>query len=667
MQANTIFGGPRLLRRLSVVLALYAVLGGAVSFAGWPLDMPPLTDWLDTKISIQPNTAALIALAGAALLAAQHGRARLAMTLGGLVAFLGGLNLLQHVLGADFGINHQLLFGRTWGQASTLSPGRVGPPASISLMFIGVALVMLGLQGAAAVRARRLVPRIGLVVVLLMTFSLLGYWFEARNFYSIPWLSAIALPTATMLLALAIGVILCVPEHQPMLLLCERSSAGSMARTVLPALALMIPSVTWIRTRGYELNLYDEGTGRALLVSALLVGTMALMWTALTALRRREQRERDADRRKDEFLATLAHELRNPLAPISNGISLLKVAAGNREVVERTSDMMARQLAQMVRLIDDLLDVSRISRGKLELRKECIELAPLIQEAVEICRPMVDRAKHQLTITLPPLPVYLNADPVRLCQVVSNVLHNACKFTEPGGRISLCAEPQGADLVIAVRDNGIGLPPDKCESIFQMFSQIDQSLERSRNGLGIGLALTKRLVELHGGHIEARSDGLGEGSEFVLRLTAAIDPRPPQPKVRDDRFKPIEQRCVLVVEDNRDSAESLAKLLRLTGTEAFIAYNGEDAVTAAETLRPDVILMDIGLPKLNGYEACRRIREQAWGKKILIIALTGWGQAEDRRKSLEAGFNGHMVKPVDPSELMRVLAGKPSAELCPVE
>jgi hypothetical protein len=302
-------------RRLSAALGLYALLGGAISFGGWALDVPRLTDWVNNGVSIQPNAAVLIMLAGAGVLLLRFGQRRVAMAIGGLVALSGGLNLLQYIVGADFGFNHQLLFGRTWGQGTTLTPGRVGPPASTSFVVIGTALVMLGLKGPRTARARRLVPGMALAVAFLMTFSLVGYLFGARNFYAIPWLSAIALQTATMLLALAVGLIVGVPDRQPMLLLCERSSAGTMARTVLPILVVMIPALIWLRTKGQELNLYDLGTSRALGTVALMLGTVALMWPALLALRRREQREREADRRKDEFLATLPTSCATPSPP----------------------------------------------------------------------------------------------------------------------------------------------------------------------------------------------------------------------------------------------------------------------------------------------------------------------------------------------------------------
>ncbi|HEX3151551.1 MAG TPA: PAS domain-containing protein [Gemmataceae bacterium] len=363
---------------------------------------------------------------------------------------------------------------------------------------------------------------------------------------------------------------------------------------------------------------------------------------------------RDADRRKDEFLATLAHELRNPLAPIRNGLAILSQSTGDPAKFEQATSMMGRQLQQMVRLIDDLLDMSRVSRGKLELRFERVELASVIRHAVESCRPLVESGRHELTVELPAEPVWLNADSVRLTQVVGNLINNACKFTQDGGQIQLTAERQGSDVVVAVKDNGIGIPDDKIDAIFELFTQVDRTLEKSQGGLGIGLTLVKQLVEMHGGSIAAQSEGPGKGTEFLVRLPVAVDEAPTH-AVNPTDMK-VSGRRVLVVDDNRDSAESLGMLLKMMGNEVFMAHDGQEAVETAARVEPDAIVLDIGLPKLNGYEACRRIRQQAGGAEMTIIAVTGWGQDDDRRKSREAGFNGHLVKPVDPSALLKFLS-----------
>jgi PAS domain S-box-containing protein len=387
------------------------------------------------------------------------------------------------------------------------------------------------------------------------------------------------------------------------------------------------------------------------------------------ALRESETREREtanelrqlaaelseADRRKNEFLAMLAHELRNPLAPIRNALQIVQLSQGNAEAVLSVSEMMERQIAQLVRLVDDLLDVSRISRGKIELRRERVELGAIIQQAVETSRPAIECARHNLTVTLPLQPVYLEADPIRLAQVFSNLLNNSCKYTEPDGRISVTAERKGSDVVIAVNDSGVGIPPEMLPKVFDIFTQVDKSLERSQGGLGIGLTLVQRIVELHGGTVTASSAGTDKGSEFVVRLPMLIDSAVLENKPVDPKPTPIKSHRILVVDDNQDSAASLAMLLKLSGNETKTAFDGQSALEVAEAFRPDIVLLDIGLPKLNGYEVARKIRDLPSGKNAILVALTGWGQDEDRQKSKDAGFDGHLVKPVEQGVLTKLL------------
>jgi len=365
---------------------------------------------------------------------------------------------------------------------------------------------------------------------------------------------------------------------------------------------------------------------------------------------------KQADRRKDEFLATLAHELRNPLGPIFNSVQIMRLGSSDEKAVQSALEMMERQVGQMVRLVDDLLDLGRISLGKIELRRRRIELASAVNHAVEAVRPMCEGKDQQLTVKLPPQPVYLNADPTRLAQMLENLLNNACKFTGKDGHISITTEREGEWAVIRVRDNGVGIAAEQLPKIFDMFMQADSSLERPGSGLGIGLTLVKRVVEMHGGTVAAHSAGLSHGSELVMRLPVMVDaPEPPHPAtVREPA--PTTARRILVVDDNWDSATSLAMLLKLTGNETHTAYDGLEAVEAATTFRPEVVLLDLGLPKLNGYEVARRIREQPWGKEMVLVAVTGWGQDEDRQRSKEAGFDGHLLKPVDRAALMKLLA-----------
>jgi PAS domain S-box-containing protein len=367
---------------------------------------------------------------------------------------------------------------------------------------------------------------------------------------------------------------------------------------------------------------------------------------------------READRRKDEFLATLAHELRNPLAPIRNGLEVMRLAGSNSDTGLSARYMMERQLNQMIRLVDDLLDMSRITRNKLNLKRQTVQLSAVIQSAVETSRPLIEEAGHDFSIQIPSTPIYLDADLTRLAQVFSNLINNSVKYTERGGSITLTAELAGDEVVVRVRDNGVGIPAEALPLIFQMFSQVDRHLELSRGGLGIGLTLVRQLVEMHGGTVEAHSDGLGCGSEFTVRLpTLKPDEIVSQEQFSSDHPATLTaKRRILIVDDNQDSAMSLSMILQLLDNETQTVNDGLTAIAVAEAFRPDMILLDIGLPKLNGYEVCRRIREQPWAKQTVIVALTGWGQEDDRRRSADAGFDHHFVKPVEFSVLESLLA-----------
>ncbi len=378
----------------------------------------------------------------------------------------------------------------------------------------------------------------------------------------------------------------------------------------------------------------------------------------VSAVRARADELAEACRHKDEFLATLAHELRNPLSPIRNSVHYLGLDGLTEGDVKAAREVINRQVAIMVRLIDDLLDVSRISRDKLDVRKERVQLATVVESAVESSRPLLQQCGHELTVDLPPETFYLDADPIRLAQVFLNLLNNAAKYTNRGGQISLSAHREGSDAVVSVRDNGIGIPSDMLSGVFDMFTQVDRSLERSQGGLGIGLTLVRRLVEMHDGSIEARSEGLKKGSEFVIRLPLLASP--PTEKLEGNAL-PTAMRLshgrILVVDDNKDAAHSLAMLLRLKGNDIRTAHDGVEALEVAEEFHPEIVLLDIGLPKLNGYDVARRIRQQPWGQDVLLVALTGWGNDQDRRLSQEAGFNFHTVKPVDLPALEELLAG----------
>jgi signal transduction histidine kinase/ActR/RegA family two-component response regulator len=369
----------------------------------------------------------------------------------------------------------------------------------------------------------------------------------------------------------------------------------------------------------------------------------------------------DADRRKNEFLAILAHELRNPLATIRAGLQVQRLTCTDMQPVRSMTELMERQVGHLVGLIDDLRDVSCISQGKLQLRQARVELATVVHAAVETARSLIERMGHELILALPPEPIWLNADPLRLAQVVGNLLNNACKFTESGGCIRLTVAVRDDEAEVSVRDNGVGIAADQLPFVFDMFRQAGGSTERSSGGLGIGLALVKNLVEMHGGTVEARSAGVGYGSEFVVRLPVRPGAPRPQPltPLQETRTTTIARR-ILVVDDNSDAAESLAMLLKLSGHDTYTARDGLEAVDKAAQLSPEIILLDIGLPKINGLEAARRIRQQSQGKALLLVALTGWGQDTDRQKTKDAGFDAHIVKPVDADVLANLLVEFPA-------
>jgi PAS domain S-box-containing protein len=411
-------------------------------------------------------------------------------------------------------------------------------------------------------------------------------------------------------------------------------------------------SIRWVRDRAFPVR---NAAGQFYRVVGII--------DDFTERKYAEEALKEADRRKDEFLATLAHELRNPLAPIRNAAQVLRLRDLADPLLSSARDMIDRQVQQMVRLIDDLLDISRITQGKLQLRKERVDLAAVVRSAVEASRPLIDAHGHDLTVTLPHESVLVDADPIRLAQVFSNLLNNAAKYTEKGGHIWLTAERHGAEAAVSVRDTGIGIAADHLPRLFEMFSQAAPALERSQGGLGIGLALVRGLVELHGGCALGRSAGLGKGSEFAVRLPVAEAPALAGPESSADGGPwCCGPRCrILVADDLRDCVDSLAMMLRLAGHDIQTAHDGLEAVQAAASFRPDVALLDIGMPKMNGYEAARHIRQQPWGKEMLLIALTGWGQEEDKRRTFEAGFDHHVTKPVEPAALEQLLASRTEA------
>jgi PAS domain S-box-containing protein len=366
---------------------------------------------------------------------------------------------------------------------------------------------------------------------------------------------------------------------------------------------------------------------------------------------------KEEERRKDEFLALLAHELRNPLAPIRNALQIVRLATEDRRAVGESVTMMERQLEHLVRLVDDLLDVSRISQGKLHLRKEPARLDDVVRHALHICGALAGQTAHEFAVSVPDEPINIIADKTRVAQAICNLLSNAVKYSEPGSRVQLTVRQENDEAVISVKDSGVGIPPEMLPRVFDLFWQADQTLEKSQGGLGVGLAIVKQMIEMHGGTVEAHSEGAGKGSEFIIRLPVAPAPADDR-RDRTPEFhaRPGERCRVLVADDNDDSVRALARIIKLKGHEVRTAHDGQEAVEAADLFHPNLVLLDLGMPRLNGYDAARRIREQPWGKKAVLVAVTGWDQEDDRERSKKAGLDFHIVKPLEPAVLDRLLA-----------
>lgn len=426
--------------------------------------------------------------------------------------------------------------------------------------------------------------------------------------------------------------------------------------TGLVSFATML-SLLWLMPRAMLLQtprqLQDEVAERTEELAAL----NAQLRTEIAARTAAEEQLRVADRRKDEFLAVLAHELRNPLAPIRHSLKLLDVAGIDEPKRRWGSKVIARQVHRMALLLDDLMDVSRITRSRLELKIESVDLGSLIASAVETANPLIEEKKHTLQVLLPKEPIAIEVDPLRVSQAVANLLSNAAKYTNPGGQISLAIQAEPTGLTIIVKDTGIGFEPDAVTDMFEMFTQVSSSQQRE-GGLGIGLALVKGLVTLHGGTVHARSAGMGQGSEFTIYLPGSIVVGQRANSALNPTDLPVANggRCkVLIVDDNRDSADALAFLLESDGYEVTTGYSGTEALTLAAQGHPDAAILDIGMPDLTGYEVARRLRQETWGRGLLLVAMTGWGQAKDKERASEAGFDRHFTKPLDPGELQRLL------------
>jgi two-component system, sensor histidine kinase len=466
-------------------------------------------------------------------------------------------------------------------------------------------------------------------------------YLHARSGFADRMLHYVGILAAVMALALAAALLL---------------SSWLQRAVTEPILAVAAAARRVVERRDFSVRARKSGEDETGALADAINHMLADLEREMAERSQAEEALRLADRRKDEFLATLAHELRNPLAPIRNAVYILQTAKDDAQATAAARAIVERQLNQMVRLVDDLIDVSRITTGKLALRRERVDARTVAASALEAIEPLVKQRGHRLEVKLPPGSVYVNADPTRLAQVFLNLLNNAVKFTDPGGHIVFELAVAGAELVARVRDNGIGIAPAMLEPIFDMFAQADRSLERSAMGLGVGLSLTRRLVELHGGSVSARSEGLGSGAEFTVRIPI-VSVAPPANGVL--RAQPATSsgigHRVLVVDDNEDFAASMAAVLRGMGHEVRVEHDGAGALAAAVDFHPSVCFLDIGLPKLNGYDLARSLRARPDTAGSILVAVTGWGQPEDRRLAKEAGFDEHMVKPVDFDRVRAIL------------
>ncbi len=799
-------------RALVLLLATYAIAGGLVTLVGWTIEAPRLTDWRNDGISMFPNPSLAAILAGIALVlpmpsgspmgpgspSAPGSPTRagsiartLARILACAVLALGGLTLLEHLTGANLGID-TLLFDRPWGQSAAASPMRMGPPASGSFLLLGASLLLRTFGG----RARSASSALGVAVCSIALLSLIGHLYGARQMYTVPYVSSIAMQTASILLALALGAVASVPEREPMRTLLDHGSAGMLARRALPFILVLSIGLGWLRIVAQERGFVDTSFGTAARTFLEIVLIVGVLWGAVRrvrqherALRRSEAEVRhqakqlaafldtaaialhragpdgtilwanqaelrmlgyaqdeyvgrsildfhvdrgviedllarlgrgekiverasrmrckdgsvkhvlidssvlwdegrfvhtqsftrdvtdrvradlereEANRRKDEFMAILGHELRNPLGPIRNSAHYLALQELDDPSARQAVERIERQVAQMARLLDDLLDVSRLSRGSLGLRRSRIVLQDVVETAIDGCRHEIAERGQTLTTSLPSERIELHADGERLVQVLGNLIGNATKYTPSGGSIDVRVSQRTRDLEITVADTGNGIPAESLNRIFELFARGDHTGGREE-GLGIGLTLARQLVLLHGGTIEARSEGACRGSQFVIRLPIVARPdddgrAPPAPRAPTASRAPTARQTsdapcrILVADDNADAVESLKLLLQAAGHDVRTAKDGESAVRVARDFQPNVALLDLGMPKVDGYEAARQIRELGWGKRIFLVALTGWGQESDKRRGREAGFDAHFVKPVAPEDLSAILA-----------
>ena len=656
--------------------ALVAGVGTAVLF-GWLFDVTPAKSVMAGWRVMVPATAACFVLSGVATALAATTRLRAARVVAAMALALPLLTFAEYLTGIRTGLEGW--FGVSFDAGSAVA-GRMSPLTSLCFAVLGASLVAVTFRGQQALMIARMAAGSTLLTTWL---AIIAVAFDSGRLADVPRFPGMAVMTIALMaiaswasLALSferesdathasprIGAMLIIAFTVPLFLgLLRDVTAARLGQQLVTSvlvllLAAAMTAIIW--QYGARMAALRRERERAF---AELEERVAERTAELAArneeLRRSQDRLRQDDRRKDEFLATLAHELRNPLAPIRSAVAALRSDLVSDDDQHEARAIIERQVGQMARLIDDLLDVSRITAGKLPMRKSPVALNAVLNLAISTVRPHLDEARHRLVVSLINEPVTVDGDEARLSQVFANLLHNACKYTEPGGEIMItAAQPNEHEVEVAVRDNGIGIPTEFLPHLFEKFSQVAPALDRSQGGLGLGLSLVHGIVALHDGRVEARSAGPGCGSEFVVRLPVLVGVRAegairmPDPAVSQS----LVSRRVLVVDDNADSAEALAMLLRLDGHLVETAHDGDRAVELAERFQPDAVLLDLGMPGMNGYEVCEQIRSRPWGVSILMVAQTGWGQAQDRARTLEAGFDAHLTKPIDPDTVQEML------------
>jgi signal transduction histidine kinase/ActR/RegA family two-component response regulator len=646
-------------------VSVLVILVGASVLTGWLKGIPALTSLYLPGPTLKTNAALCLVCTGVANLVltttnVRRRRVRLVVWLFAIVpVMLGVLTLSEHVFGWDLGID-QRIATEAAGALATTSPNRMGPISSTANLLLGLSL-LLGTSRSPRRFARGHLP--AFIACVLVLLPLIGYAYGFSELYTVARLTGIALINAVALLALGVAIQAGRPDTGLMALICREDEVGVFARRMLPAAILLPFGSGWLLARTLGYGFVDAPFAISAMSLVLIVLMAGVIWrtgkllvlsldaraASERALAESERTLRNTDQQKTEFLATLSHELRNPLAPIRFAVELL---GGPPPVAERARQTIERQVRHLTRLIDDLLDLTRINRNKLELHVRPCELRQLVADAVDAVSNDIKAGRHQLEIDLPSQPLWLQVDPDRVVQMLVNLLNNATRYSEPGGKISLGAAVESAYITLYVRDSGHGLEPADLERVFERFVQVGKT---RHGGLGIGLALVKALAELHGGSVEARSEGLGQGAEFRVRLLRAAEA--PRPAAAAEG--PTIAACrILVVDDNRDAADMLGRLLASRGHKVLVVYDAAEALREAATFKLQIGFLDVGMPGMDGYQLAARLRRDPQTRDAFLVAITGWGQEEDRRRALAAGFDAHLTKPADPEHITALLAAR---------